>query len=63
MLVLQRDAGEVVVITDTQTGEKIMEVIVVESKHHWLRLGFQASSRYKIMRKELLTREQEGDIP
>ncbi len=53
MLVLSRKQGEVLRITDTQTGE-IIRLAVIEFKPGKVKIGTEASSRFKILREELI---------
>lgn len=56
MLVLQRKQGESVIIIDTVTKEEIV-VVVTDTANGKARLGFTASQRYQILRKELMNIE------
>lgn len=51
MLVLARKRRERVVLIDTETGARIT-VTVSEVRQHAVRLGFEAPSRFKILREE-----------
>jgi carbon storage regulator CsrA len=52
VLVVSRHVDEKVVITDTETGEKIV-VLVVSIPGHKVRLGFEALPRFTIHRQEV----------
>lgn len=52
MLVLARKAGETIIIEDQETKERI-EVKVVRIGPNSVRLGTEASSRYRIWRDEV----------
>ena len=53
MLILSRKKAEVVVIEDLDNGETI-EITLVEIQPSRIRIGFKASDRFKILRKELV---------
>ena len=57
MLVLGRKKGEEVLIEDTETNEVIRVTIIGINHRGVCRLGFDASSKYRIMRDELLNRK------
>lgn len=54
MLALTRKTLEKVQITDTQTGEIITVVLLRVISCGKVSLGFEASERFRIMRKELV---------
>ena len=59
MLILTRKPGESFTITDTETDEEIIKFTLFESPTRFSRqvkVGIEASERYKILRDELLVR-------
>lgn len=57
MLVLGRKKGQEVLIEDTETNEVIRVTVIGINHRDVCRLGFDASSKYRIMRDELLNRK------
>jgi len=54
MLVLSRDEGETVILTDATTGELIGRVVFVERRGAQARLGFEFGPNVRIRRSELI---------
>jgi len=55
MLVLTRDIGQSVIITDQKTGEKIKVVITRVNEYGQIRLGFDCDkTKFTIFREEIL---------
>lgn len=58
MFCLIRREGEKIVITDTETGQKIY-ITVVQIGHRKVRIGLDADHKYVINREETETRSEE----
>ena len=65
MLILKRRENETVAVIDKATGEKILDVIVVELRPGSVRIGFSADpTRFAVHRQEVIERQRsEGAKP
>ena len=57
MLVLQRDRNEKIMIT---VGSVTVEVVLVEARKDWAKIGFVAPAEVIVDRKEIYERKQQG---
>ena len=57
MLVLQRDRNEKIMIT---VGGITVEVVLVEARKDWAKIGFVAPTEVVVDRKEIYERKQQG---
>ena len=65
MLILKRRENETVAVIDKATGEKSLDVIVVELRPGSVRIGFPADpTRFAVHRQEVIERQRsEGAKP